>query len=258
MSFEFITQYDSPNYTVGRPYGIACIVIHWWGDPAERPTFEGVISTLCSPSRGASANYVAEAGRVACLVDPDNRSWATGDGINVNSMGNDRGISIECNPRQSDGDYQTIGELIANIRSVYGDLPLYRHRDFSATECPGTYDIARLDAIARGTTASKPSAPAAPSTSAVDIDALARAVIRGDYGVGDERRAKLGANYDAVQARVNEMLGAPAAPSAPAVDIDALARAVIRGDYGVGDERRARLGANYDAVQARVNQILLG
>ena len=258
MSFDFNTQYDSPNFTVGRPYGIACIVIHWWGDPDEHPTFEGVISTLCSPSRGASANYVAEAGRVACLVDPDNRSWASGDGINVNSMGNDRGISIECNPRQSDGDYQTIGELIANIRSVYGDLPLYRHRDFSATECPGTYDLARLDAIARGTTVSQPSAPAAPSAPVVDIDALARAVIRGDYGVGDERRARLGANYDAVQNRVNEMLGASAVSSAPSVDIDALARAVIRGDYGVGDERRARLGANYDAVQARVNQILLG
>ena len=258
MSFDFITQYDSPNYTVGRPYGIACIVIHWWGDPAEHPTFEGVISTLCSPSRGASANYVAEAGRVACLVDPDNRSWASGDGINVNSMGNDRGISIECNPRQSDGDYQTIGELIANIRSVYGDLPLYRHRDFSATECPGTYDLARLDAIARGTAVSQPSAPAASSAPVVDIDALARAVIRGDYGVGDERRVRLGANYDAVQNRVNEMLGASAASSAPSVDIDALARAVIRGDYGVGDERRVRLGANYDAVQARVNQILLG
>ena len=250
MSFDFITQYDSPFYTVGRPYGIACIVIHWWGDPAEHPTFEGVINTLLTENR--SANYVAEAGRVACLVDPDNRSWASGDGVNVNSMGNDRGISIECNPRQSDGDYQTIGELIANIRSVYGDLPLYRHRDFSVTECPGTYDLARLDAIARGTTVSRPSAPA------VDIDALARAVIRGDYGVGDERRARLGANYDAVQNRVNEILGASAAPSAPAVDIDALARAVIRGDYGVGDERRARLGANYDAVQARVNQILLG
>ena len=257
MSFDFITQYDSPFYTVGRPYGIACIVIHWWGDPAEHPTFEGVINTLSTEYR--SANYVAESGRVACLVDPDNRSWATGDGINVNSMGNDRGISIECNPRQSDGDYQTIGELIANIRSVYGDLPLYRHRDFSVTECPGGYDLARLDAIARGTAVSQPSAPAAPGAQPVDIDALANAVIRGDYGVGEERRARLGANYDAVQARVNEILGAgTAAPGAQPVDIDALANAVIRGDYGVGEERRARLGANYDAVQARVNQILLG
>lgn len=71
MSFEYITKYNSPNYTPGRPYGIACIVIHWWDDPAKHPTFNGVISTLCSKSRGASANYVAEAGRVACIVDPD-------------------------------------------------------------------------------------------------------------------------------------------------------------------------------------------
>lgn len=204
MSFDFITQYDSPFYTPGRPYGIACIVIHWWDDPAVHPTFEGAINTLLTENR--SANYVAEAGRVACLVDPDNRSWATGDGINVNSMGNDRGISIECNPRQSDGDYATIGELIANIRSVYGDLPLYRHRDFSVTDCPGTYDLARLDAIARGTAVSQPSAPAAPVAPSVDIDALANAVIRGDYGVGEERRARLGVNYDAVQNRVNQIL----------------------------------------------------
>lgn len=40
----------------------------------------------------------------------------------------------------------------------------------------------------------------------VDIDALAAAVIRGEYGVGDERRAALGDNYDAVQARVNELV----------------------------------------------------
>lgn len=40
----------------------------------------------------------------------------------------------------------------------------------------------------------------------VDIDALANAVIHGDYGVGEERCAALGDNYDAVQARVNELL----------------------------------------------------
>ena len=41
---------------------------------------------------------------------------------------------------------------------------------------------------------------------AVDIDALARAVIRGEYGNGDERKARLGANFNAVQKRVNELL----------------------------------------------------
>ena len=85
----------------------------------------------------------------------------------------------------------------------------------------------------------------------VDIDQMARDVIAGKYGNGDARKAALGANYDAVQARVNEMMGASGG-----ADIDALARAVIRGDYGNGEERKQRLGALYDAVQERVNQLI--
>lgn len=208
MSYEYHTEYDSPNYTAGRPYGIKCIAIHWWGDPNTHPSFEGVIATLCKSSRQASAHYVAEAGRVACLVDCGNRAWANGDGVGVGSLGNDMSISIECNPRQSDGDYNTIAELIRDIRAVYGDLPLYPHNKFSATQCPGTYDLARLDRLARngasgsGNTNTNSSKP----NQNIDIDALAWAVIRGDYGNGVERRRRLGANYDRVQARVNELL----------------------------------------------------
>ena len=40
----------------------------------------------------------------------------------------------------------------------------------------------------------------------VDIDALARAVINGDYGNGEERKRRLGTNYAAVQRCVNQML----------------------------------------------------
>lgn len=40
----------------------------------------------------------------------------------------------------------------------------------------------------------------------ISIDELAKAVIRGEYGDGDYRKSKLGANYSAVQSRVNEML----------------------------------------------------
>ncbi len=95
--------------------------------------------------------------------------------------------------------------------------------------------------------------------SGVDIEAFAQAVIRGDYGNGDARRAALGANYDAVQARVNEILGVGGSSSwsSGGADIEALAQAVIRGAYGNGEERRRRLGSLYDAVQARVNEILL-
>ena len=96
--------------------------------------------------------------------------------------------------------------------------------------------------------------PNPPSAGKPDIEALANAVIRGEYGNGDQRRARLGSLYDAVQRRVNEKLGAKSAPAAP--NIDALADAVIRGDYGNGATRRARLGNLYNQVQARVNQKL--
>lgn len=104
-----------------------------------------------------------------------------------------------------------------------------------------------------GGSSSAPAQPAAP-----DIEALAQAVIRGDYGNGDDRRAALGSSYDAVQARVNEILGTGGSDGGSGgADINALARAVIRGEYGNGEERRSRLGSLYDAVQARVNEILL-
>ncbi len=112
---------------------------------------------------------------------------------------------------------------------------------------------AEVNRILAGGSSSAPAQLAAP-----DIEALAQAVIRGDYGNGDDRRAALGSTYDAVQARVNEILGAGGSDGGSGgADIDALARAVIRGEYGNGKERRLRLGSLYDAVQARVNEILL-
>ena len=95
--------------------------------------------------------------------------------------------------------------------------------------------------------------------SGADIEALAQAVIRGEYGNGDACRTALGSNYEAVQTRVNQLLGSGGSSGgSSAADIDSLARAVIRGDYGNGGggERKRRLGANYAAVQARVNELL--
>lgn len=101
-----------------------------------------------------------------------------------------------------------------------------------------------------GATASKPAS--------VDIESLAKAVLRGEYGNGEERMRRLGNNYAAVQARVNQLLGIQ--PSTPAVssgvDINALAHAVIRGDYGNGEARVQKLGSLYNQVQAEVNRIL--
>ena len=103
---------------------------------------------------------------------------------------------------------------------------------------------------------------AGSSFGGTDIDALARRVIAGEFGNGAARKAALGSDYEAVQKRVNELLGSGGASGgsgsgdSASSDIDALARAVIRGDFGNGEERRRRLGARYESVQRRVNQLL--
>lgn len=89
-----------------------------------------------------------------------------------------------------------------------------------------------------------------PVTSAVDtgeksIDILAREVIAGQYGNGDDRKNALGDQYSAVQNRVNEYY--------------AVATACVRGDYGNGAERKEKVtaaGYDYATVQGIVNQML--
>lgn len=96
-------------------------------------------------------------------------------------------------------------------------------------------------------------AQAQPEDVMVNATEMARQVIAGQWGNGDERRRRLteaGHDYDAVQARVNELLAED--------KIEGLARAVIRGEFGNGLDRMRALGELYDAVQTRVNKILGG
>lgn len=47
MSYKLIDDKKSPNFVSGRIEGrkkITEIVIHWWGDPAKNPSFEGVVN----------------------------------------------------------------------------------------------------------------------------------------------------------------------------------------------------------------------
>lgn len=84
------------------------------------------------------------------------------------------------------------------------------------------------------------------------IDQLANEVIAGKHGSGDARKKALGSQFDAVQAKVNEMLGGnktvPAAKS-----IDTLVKETIAGVHGNGDARKKSLGSNYDAVMKVIN-----
>ena len=97
-----------------------------------------------------------------------------------------------------------------------------------------------------------------PQPQLKSIDEVAREVIRGEWGNGEDRKARLtqaGYDYSAVQARANEMLR----PQPQRKSIDEIAREVIRGKWGNNPERKRRLaqaGYDYSAVQARVNQLM--
>ena len=76
---------------------------------------------------------------------------------------------------------------------------------------------------------------------------VARQVIDGEYGNGDERRERLGDRYDGVQDCVNQLLYS---------DDRNLAEAVVNAEMGDGDERRYILNGRYLKVQRLVNRIL--
>ena len=96
------------------------------------------------------------------------------------------------------------------------------------------------------------------TVSSKSIDELAREVIAGNWGNGEDRKQRLkaaGYDYSAVQVKVNELMG----KKTTAKTVDQLAREVIYGYWGNGQDRKNRLtaaGYDYSAVQNRVNELL--
>ncbi|WP_279063635.1 peptidoglycan recognition protein family protein [Dermabacter hominis] len=144
MALAINTSRTSPNRSKRRSK-IRRIVTHHWDDPKRKPSLDGVLSWLTNSRSKVSAHYVVSGRQVYRLVPESMAAWhARG--------GNSDSIGIECDPRQQDETYETVAALIRDIRSRHGDIPLVRHRDVkgSSTTCPGTYDLARLDRLARG------------------------------------------------------------------------------------------------------------
>ncbi|HEL1827824.1 TPA: glucosaminidase domain-containing protein [Streptococcus suis] len=84
------------------------------------------------------------------------------------------------------------------------------------------------------------------------LDTLVKETLAGKYGNGDQRKAALGNQYEAVMAVINGKA------TAPKKTVDQLAQEVIQGKHGNGEDRKKSLGPDYDAVQKRVTEILQG
>ena len=89
------------------------------------------------------------------------------------------------------------------------------------------------------------------------IDEIAKEVIAGKWGNGEERRKALenaGYKYNDVQSKVNEILSSKKSTTE-------IAQEVIAGKWGNMPERKQRLeaaGYNYNTIRNKVNQLLKG
>lgn len=106
----------------------------------------------------------------------------------------------------------------------------------------------------------EPPQTATEDANGADIETIARDVIRGKYGTGEDRKKALGSLYNVVQQRVNEILksgdGKEEMTQKTETDIEQIARDVINGKYGNGEQRKKALGNLFEIVQKKVNEIL--
>jgi N-acetyl-anhydromuramyl-L-alanine amidase AmpD len=162
---------------------------------------------------------------------------------------------------------EALKELVAYLKNKYGISKVQKHRDVNATACPGkNYPF---DEIANAKPIESKPVETKPTAKKKTVDEIAKEVIAGKWGNGDERYNKLtkaGYNYNEVQSKVNEiLLGKPSKPASKPVSkpkgksVDELAKEVIAGKWGNGNERYEKLtkaGYDYNTVQKRVNQLL--
>lgn len=96
----------------------------------------------------------------------------------------------------------------------------------------------------------------ANTTPKKSLDEIAKEVIQGKWGNGDDRKNRLksaGYDYNAVQAKVNSL----SSPT-PKKSLDEIAREVLAGKWGNGDNRKKSLenaGYNYSQIQQKVNEL---
>lgn len=260
-------QCGSDHMTRGRTRAIDRIVVHYTGTTASARNNATYFSR--NENQGASAHYFVDdiMPEIYQSVAESDTAWHAGNwDMNCRSIGIE---VVSAGEDFSEVEIAKLAWLVQKLMAKYGigASGVIRHYDVTGKLCPAPYVDAgkwaalkaRITGGGSGVAAGGGGGGTAPSGSVTE---LAQAVIRGDYGNGDARRAALGSRYDEVQAEVNRILDGGSVSGSSSggsgVDIEALAQAVIRGDYGNGDARRAALGANYDAVQARVNEILGG
>lgn len=216
--------------------------------------YTAIIPTECS------CNYMIQGFKnIGCWVENDAYTPKAGDvifydwqdsgaGDNVGSSDH-VGIVESC-------DGTTITVIEGNISNSVGRRTLRVNGRYIRG-----FGVPKYNTQSAGNTSGNASGGASGGNSVKSVEQVAREVINGVWGTGDDRRARLtsaGYDYNAVQKRVNAIL---AGHNTPTKSVDDVAREVLAGKWGNGDDRRNRLtvaGYNYTEVQNAVNKLVNG
>lgn len=246
------------------------IVIH---NTANDASAQNEIAYMHRNSEEKSFHFAVDDVQAVQGIALDRNSWHAGDG---NGKGNREGIAIEICYSKSGGErwqkaVQNAAELTAQLLKErgWGLDKVTKHEDYSGKHCPhrllDEYGWDNFLALVNTCLGGKTVQTSTPVSAAKSTDEIAREVIAGQWGNGEERKQKLSAagyNYASVQGRVNAMLGAAPAPAPVKKSAETLVTEIIRGDWGNGAERKNRLkaagysDADIQYVQNLVNQRL--
>ena len=142
-----ITKKICPNFTKGRK-SYDFIVIHWFGIG----TLSSANTRFQNKDAQASAHYGISGKTIYQWVEEQDTAWHAGVfDINQRSIGIEHDATTEKN--MSEETYITSANLIREICQRH-NIPLDRdhikgHKEFKATQCPGTIDIDKLISLAK-------------------------------------------------------------------------------------------------------------
>jgi len=204
------------NRTVGNNRAIKYIVMHYVGAVS---TAYNNAKYFESVDRQASAHYFVDDKETYRVVAEKDIAWHCGtNGTYYSECRNSNSIGIEMCCFNNNGALdisesvvnRTI-ELVKELMAKY-NIPVervIRHYDVTRKVCPAPFvnNGARWNTFKLKLT---PAPATTPTETKKSVEELAREVINGKWGNGDERKKRLtdaGYNYSEIQNRVNELLG---------------------------------------------------
>lgn len=164
-----------------RKYARTGVTYHWWNRPERisddaHDSIVNMMTNNALAGRAPTVNYVASAGKLTMLVNPDNVAWTSGNG-------NATTIGVECSPH-FEGVYRKLGWLHDQLEQRYNrTLAIYAHKEWMDTEC-SPIDKARIRREAdawkaeRNVPAPAPAPTPVPATITVQVTDIVNKKVR--------------------------------------------------------------------------------